>query len=261
MGREIKRVPLGFDWPMGEIWPGYRMSICGAVNENGGCEKCEHFARLLNLEYADHGCPITPMAPPEGEAYQVWETTSEGSPMTPPFSTPEELAQYCVDNKISTFASMTADYDTWLEWARGPGWAPSAAMTISATGGQMVSGVEAMAQEESISAESPHLFIGHRLVCGLASLVLGTQGTRKGGLMNKTQWYWQDTALLLLIPVFLVFFLNVGMWSSTLSNQEPQPWQAPRPQWYVSALVTLVTVVIPTILLSAHKALNDRLIQ
>ena len=23
MGRELKRVPMGFDWPQGEIWEGY----------------------------------------------------------------------------------------------------------------------------------------------------------------------------------------------------------------------------------------------
>jgi hypothetical protein len=70
--------------------------------------------------------------PPAGEGYQVWENTSEGSPITPVFKTPEELARWCVDNKASSFGRDTATYEQWLEFARGPGWAPS--MTISSNG-------------------------------------------------------------------------------------------------------------------------------
>lgn len=28
MGREIKRVPLDFDWPIEKVWPGYMFSLC-----------------------------------------------------------------------------------------------------------------------------------------------------------------------------------------------------------------------------------------
>lgn len=57
-----------------------------------------------------------PFDPEEGEYYQLWETTSEGSPKTPPFKTPEELAKYCVDNKVSIFANDTLSYDEWLNF-------------------------------------------------------------------------------------------------------------------------------------------------
>ena len=36
-------------------------------------------------------------APPEGEGWQVWETVSEGSPITPVFATPEKLVNYLVN--------------------------------------------------------------------------------------------------------------------------------------------------------------------
>ena len=63
--------------------------------------------------------------PPEGEGYQLWSTISEGTPMSPVFATPEELATWLVDNGASSFGRNTASYDQWLKFIRGPGWAPT----------------------------------------------------------------------------------------------------------------------------------------
>lgn len=54
--------------------------------------------------------------PPEGEGYQLWETTSEGSPYSPVFDTPEKLASWLYENKISSFGHDTATYDEWLNF-------------------------------------------------------------------------------------------------------------------------------------------------
>lgn len=62
--------------------------------------------------------------PPTGEAYQLWETVSEGSPVSPPFATPEELASWLVMNDTSVTKDTT--YDQWMKFINGPGWAPSA---------------------------------------------------------------------------------------------------------------------------------------
>ncbi len=70
----------------------------------------------------------------------MYEDTSEGTPISPAFATPEELARWLADNGASSFGDSTATYEQWLGIARG-GWAPS--MVIA--GGQMMSGVEAMA--------------------------------------------------------------------------------------------------------------------
>jgi hypothetical protein len=51
--------------------------------------------------------------------YMMFEDTSEGTPISPAFSTPEELAQWLVDNKASAFAGHTADYEHWLKVAKG----------------------------------------------------------------------------------------------------------------------------------------------
>lgn len=52
--------------------------------------------------------------PPAGDGWQMWETTSEGSPQTPVFETPEALADYCAQSGASWFGSTTATRDQWL---------------------------------------------------------------------------------------------------------------------------------------------------
>lgn len=83
----------------------------------------------------------------EATHYQMYETTSEGSPISPVFATPEEVARWCADNNASSFAGMTAPYEQWLRVARG-GYAPSAVIGPE-TGGKLVSGVEGIAGDET----------------------------------------------------------------------------------------------------------------
>ncbi len=80
MGRELKRVPMSFDWPIDEKWPGYTQR------------------RKKN--------------PPKGKGYQLWENTSEGSPQTPVFRTLDELCEYAAAH-CTTFASFTATKNEW----------------------------------------------------------------------------------------------------------------------------------------------------
>ncbi|MNR40154.1 hypothetical protein D3C85_1584160 [compost metagenome] len=69
----------------------------------------------------------------------MYETTSEGSPISPAFETPEQLARWLADNGASAFGGSTASYASWLRVANG-GYAPSA--VLSSAGLQ--SGVEAL---------------------------------------------------------------------------------------------------------------------
>lgn len=77
-------------------------------------------------------------APPKGKGYQIWETVSEGSPISPVFAKPEDLARWMVENDTS--CTRGTSYDSWLSFINGPGWAPS--MVI--TNGQVTNGVEAI---------------------------------------------------------------------------------------------------------------------
>lgn len=70
--------------------------------------------------------------------YQMYETTSEGTPISPVFATPEELARWLADTGASTFADDTADYDTWLKMIERGNSVASAAFIC----GRFVSGVD-----------------------------------------------------------------------------------------------------------------------
>lgn len=75
--------------------------------------------------------------------YMMYETTSEGTPISPAFDTPEKLARWLADTGASAFGSSTASYESWLRVCNG-GFAPSAVIS----GGVMHSGVEALGKSE-----------------------------------------------------------------------------------------------------------------
>jgi hypothetical protein len=75
----------------------------------------------------------------EATHYMMYETTSEGTPISPAFATPEELARWLADSGASAFGSDNATYEQWLNVARGA-YAPSAVYTPQ---GGLVSGVAA----------------------------------------------------------------------------------------------------------------------
>jgi hypothetical protein len=54
-----------------------------------------------------------PTEPPEGDGWQLWETTSEGSPVSPVFETAEALAGWCEEG-ATPFGSMRWSASQWL---------------------------------------------------------------------------------------------------------------------------------------------------
>ena len=66
---------------------------------------------------------------PESEKthMQMYECTSEGTPISPVMATAEELARWLADNEASAFADQTATYEQWLRTIQR-GSAPSAVM-------------------------------------------------------------------------------------------------------------------------------------
>lgn len=57
----------------------------------------------------------------------MYETTSEGTPKSPAFETPEALARWLADTGASAFGNQTATYEEWLG-ACQRGWSPSAVL-------------------------------------------------------------------------------------------------------------------------------------
>ena len=68
----------------------------------------------------------------------MYETTTEGTPISPAFSSPEDLAHWLASNGVSAGGHETATYSQWLAMIN-QGWAPS----LIFQNGRMLTGVEA----------------------------------------------------------------------------------------------------------------------
>lgn len=166
MGREVRRVPANWQHPKradGRYEPllGESYTTAAAEWDEGAALWAQGLRRdwddpartaplvedertLAYAEYegerpveSDH-MPDWPEV--ERTHWQMYETTSEGTPISPAMESPEVLARWLVDNNASAFAGITATYDQWLATIRR-GWACSA---MSVGGGSLVSGVEGM---------------------------------------------------------------------------------------------------------------------
>lgn len=146
MGREVRRVPADWQHPKNEydrykpLYPGekYPMDAAGFMekaNAEGLQEAIDWYGQAPDQN--DY-MPNWPEA--ERTHYMMYEDTSEGTPISPAFATPEELARWLADTGASAFGSQTASYEGWLRVAQG-GYAPSA---VSVGGGPLVSGVDAL---------------------------------------------------------------------------------------------------------------------
>ena len=144
MGREVRRVPADWQHPKdcsgkytplfpGEDYPPRAKEFIELIKSKGLQEAIEECGAPDINDY-------TPNWPDHERTHlMMYETTSEGTPISPAFATPEKLARWLADTNASAFGGMTASYESWLRIARG-GFAPSAVYTPQ-TG--LISGVEA----------------------------------------------------------------------------------------------------------------------
>jgi hypothetical protein len=173
MGREVRRVPADWQHPKypsdhyehhlrgryvplyegggyeasaaewDEEWEAWQRGLARSYSGERWREKSEAERAMRYTEYAGpRPSPddYMPNWPAEQRTHlMMYEDTSEGTPKSPAFATPEELARYCADNGVSAFGYDTATYEQWLRVAQG-GWAPSAVIAD----GQMISGVAAL---------------------------------------------------------------------------------------------------------------------
>lgn len=100
----------------------------------------------MSYEDFDGECPdpdhyMPQWTPEEATHYRMFETVSEGSPVSPAFATPEELAQWCADNPHEVHSGGT--YEQWLAVCNGA-YAPSMVGTIGPDGVDIKTGVEAI---------------------------------------------------------------------------------------------------------------------
>ena len=109
--------------------------------EWGTCATCKGEGIATDF-IKDYGS-WAPTAPPKGKGYQIWETVSEGSPISPVFEKPEDLAQWMVSNdRREATADMT--YNDWLVFITKGQMAP----TVIFCNGKMMSGTKAVAEKK-----------------------------------------------------------------------------------------------------------------
>lgn len=66
--------------------------------------------------------------PPKGDGFQMWQTVSEGGPISPVFATADELARWLADHDAwPSYGEDRATYDDWMKMIDAK-WAPSAVM-------------------------------------------------------------------------------------------------------------------------------------
>jgi len=171
MGREIRRVPPNWDHPKvtrsngkegyqpmrnydaetaWDVWQEEFRIWCESEGDkvrdkygSGNYPKDEPYRAFC----AWHGNPpdpkyYFPKFKEEPTWYQVYETVSEGTPVTPPFETQHELVEYLVangdfwDQKRRAEGITSMNCDPWdrqqaTQFVFGSGWAPS--MVVSTT--------------------------------------------------------------------------------------------------------------------------------
>ena len=170
MGREVRRVPKDWEHPKHEHgihagkpiplhdggyaacaadWERECAKWCGGWRPDYGGDEARALPNTA-LAYAlwdgDRPTPGSYMpdwTESERTHLQMYEDTSEGTPISPVMETPEALARWLADNGASSFGHGTATYEQWLRVCRG-GFAPS--MVMDSKG--LRSGVEALADDE-----------------------------------------------------------------------------------------------------------------
>lgn len=103
---------------------------CGACNGHGDCE-----AYPGQRAEAD---AWTPTEPPTGDGYQLWQTVSEGGPVSPVFTTPAGLADW-IRAYGTEFDGCNTSRDALIRWIEVEGCSTGSGVIIN---GQGMSGVE-----------------------------------------------------------------------------------------------------------------------
>ena len=173
MGREIRRVPPNWEHPKRERWdyskgryaevlqPMFDRSYKEAMDEwitkhfqwETGTHPDQDPDYRYYAEYAGDPPDVAYYRPDWKEEptwYQVYETVSEGTPVTPPFATKEELVEYLVENgdywdqHRRRKGNNIMNCDPWTREQAERFVDVEHAFSLVATGGEVMSGVEAL---------------------------------------------------------------------------------------------------------------------
>lgn len=149
MGREVRMVPKDWKHPTdndGDFVPllsGYTARLARFTQMVS--EKGEEYAISYFGAPPDKAEHMPDFDPDAATHWMMYETCSEGTPISPAFATKEELARWLADTGASAFGPMRATYEQWLATCTG-GSAPSAVLVFDSNSARVMSGVEGMAK-------------------------------------------------------------------------------------------------------------------
>lgn len=162
MGREIRMVPPNWEHPrwtaddtsdrhrIGKIRPTYDQDY-----ESAAKEWLAELAAFKPTEYANYywewagGPPdetaYRPAFTEEPTWFQVYETVSEGTPVTPPFATQDELIDYLVNvgEMAGTQYARKFSRESATKFVKGSGYAPSMIVMHGPEGTTIREGIDA----------------------------------------------------------------------------------------------------------------------
>ena len=120
MGREVRMVPL--DWEHPKNKKGNFIPLLGDFQED--MKIFQAYVAQDGMEQAVEGWGeqppnaknYMPQWPAEKAThYQMYEDTSEGTPISPPMPDPESLARWLVKHHVSVLGHRTATHEQWLD--------------------------------------------------------------------------------------------------------------------------------------------------
>ncbi len=163
MGREVRRVPEDWEHPrdvLGRLVPlrdHFDMALSDWRKENDAWSENPESDCTYEEWDGPEPWPANYMPDwPEAERthLMMYECTTEGTPISPAFKTPEELARWLVDNRASANANDTATYEQWLSTCKR-GWAVSGVIAFKdGKASRMESGVAAFAKPDDREDEA-----------------------------------------------------------------------------------------------------------
>ena len=138
MGREVRMVPKNWEHPKDEKgnyipmhteFPYEQSEVEEGLRDGWLCGEPPHYDVDVMPDFK----------PEEKTHYQMYETCTEGTPISPVFESPQKLARWLADNNASSFASHTATYEQWLRLILSC----EESVSCILSNGNLVSGVEA----------------------------------------------------------------------------------------------------------------------
>lgn len=113
MHREVRLVPANWEHPRDQDGSYIRTFAKFPYEEGEIAEGVEE--GWLDPSLDNYGVAVMPQWPREEcTHYQMYECTTEGTPISPVMDSPEALARWLEENEASIFSDWTADYETWL---------------------------------------------------------------------------------------------------------------------------------------------------